>query len=108
MQYIKDGVTIDKFSPQLLNALLQASQVYQVHSAALVITSLSDGTHKQGSLHYRGYAADLRTRDIPPQNVPTLVRDLRRSLGTDFDVVVEGDHIHIEYDPQHDGGMLLP
>jgi len=108
LQYIKDGVAIDRFSIQLLNALLQAAQIYQIHGVPLVITALSDGVHKDNSLHYRGYAADLRTRDARPQDIPTIVRDLRRTLGATFDVVEEGDHIHIEYDPQHDGGKLLP
>ena len=108
MLFIKDSVTIDHFSIYLLEGLLQASLAFQKLGKQMVVTSLSDSKHMDNSLHYRGYAADLRSRDIPVQDVPILVRNIQSALGHNYQVVLESDHIHIEYDPQHDGGRSLP
>lgn len=63
------------------------------------ITSAFDGTHQPGSLHYVGRALDFRRWDI--ETSATLVcADLRKELGPDFDVVLESDHIHVEFDPK--------
>lgn len=73
-----------------------------------VLTSGSEGhvgdnVHGQGSLHYPencpenlGLAVDLRTKDFAE-----LWADLlRKRLGPGWDVVVEGDHLHVERDPK--------
>lgn len=64
-----------------------------------IITSARDGVHKRASLHYQGQAIDLRTFDMPPGREHDVVRELKNVLGPDFDVVLEPDHIHLEYDP---------
>ncbi len=64
-----------------------------------VITSARDGQHKSNSLHYQGKAIDLRISDMPPGRERDVVRELQRALGSDFDIVLESDHIHLEYDP---------
>jgi len=69
------------------------------------VTSGLDGEHGWDSLHPFGRAVDLRTwkNDAGEQiDLPTkqkMARRLQTLLGTDYDVVVEGDHIHVEYDP---------
>jgi hypothetical protein len=65
-----------------------------------VITSARDGLHMKNSLHYQGKAIDLRTYDMKPGGAEAVVRELRVTLGRDFDVVLESDHIHLEYDPK--------
>ena len=62
----------------------------------MTITSARDGVHMKNSLHYKGCAVDIRSRDMKN---PLLVSEgLNNILGPDFDVIFEGDHIHIEYD----------
>ena len=52
--------------------------------------------HMVNSLHYKGCAIDIRSRDMKD---PLIVsKGLNNILGPDFDVIFEGDHIHIEYD----------
>jgi len=63
-----------------------------------IATSIMDGTHKVGSLHYLGRAFDLRTRDIVPARREAFRAALRRALGPEYDVVLEDTHIHIEHD----------
>jgi hypothetical protein len=65
-----------------------------------VITSACDGTHSINSLHYTGYALDLRTKSVIPAMLSLIVRDIKRDLGEQFDVVEEEDHLHVEFDPK--------
>ena len=108
MKYIKDGVKASDVKLQVIDALLIMQLVLQRFNYDLVVTSLSDSKHKDTSLHYRGYAVDIRTRDMKVQEVPTVVRECRIALGKAYDVVQESDHIHVEYDPDHNGGLTLP
>jgi hypothetical protein len=66
----------------------------------LVITSVTDGKHSPNSLHYVGYAFDMRTRDLSQVDKKNLAVDLREALGQEFDVVVEKTHIHVEFQPK--------
>ena len=83
----------------------------------VIITSCDDGTHGPVSLHYVGRAFDVRcfgdrsgginpTLDAPNDEVlknyqhpyaNTWVGFLKQALGPAFDIVLESDHIHIEY-----------
>ena len=60
----------------------------------MVVTSGKDGKHGENSLHYKGRAVDLRTRDF----TDIWATKLRMALGKGWDVVVESDHIHVELD----------
>jgi hypothetical protein len=72
----------------------------------LVVTSVCDGRHKKGSLHYKGLAFDVRTwangegEQLGVDDKEIMAKDYREVLGPDFDVVVESTHIHIEYQPK--------
>ena len=67
----------------------------------LVITSVRDSQHHVGSLHYIGRAADLRTRDLSPVEQATFTQLLKVELDSHgFDVILEANHIHIEFDPK--------
>jgi hypothetical protein len=59
-----------------------------------------DGKHTAGSLHYSGAAIDVRTRDFPPEALPRLIARIKACLGDDFDVLLETDHIHLEFQPK--------
>lgn len=98
---LKAGAKLDGVQWRMFDAAIKAEAVFQQAGADLVITSGSDGKHKPTSLHYKGLALDFRTRDLrPPSAVINVAHRLRAALGADFDVVVEGDHIHLEYDPK--------
>ena len=97
---IKAGVRAAGLQPEILLAILEAREIYRALEVDLVITSLRDGKHMKGSLHYKGLAVDLRTRDLCPINRATATRRLKGALGPEYDVVLESDHIHIEFDPK--------
>jgi len=63
----------------------------------LIITSTWEGLHLPWSKHYQKCALDFR---YPHGWKSSMLKDLRKELGNDFDIVLEKDHIHIEYDPK--------
>jgi hypothetical protein len=64
----------------------------------LVVTSGTDGTHSAGSLHYYGYALDVRTRFLTEDEKKQVVEQLRNDLQSDYHVIEHSTHIHVEYD----------
>lgn len=65
----------------------------------VVITSGTDGTHMKGSKHYSGNALDVRTSNIPKDWLKVYIDRVKNRLGPDYDLVLEVDHLHVEYDP---------
>ena len=86
--------------PGTVLILMAAEKVYNKHGKEVVITSLMDGKHMKNSKHYIGEAVDLRTYFFSKNTVLAVAADLQKELGSNYDVLVEEDHIHIEYDPE--------
>ncbi len=97
--HLKDGVSLADLKPEMQTVLIVADEVYDRHGQEVVVTSHKDGGHSPQSKHYSGYALDLRTRYFDREQVPVVATDMRAALGDDYDVVVHGSHLHIEYDP---------
>ncbi len=55
------------------------------------------------SLHYAGYAIDLRIWDFQHNTelLNRVVNTVRKRLGSQYDVVLKSDHIHIEFQPKY-------
>ena len=100
---IKKGVTLAGIKPELMVGLFIADGVWKSLGQELVITSVTDSKHGKHSLHYTGFAGDLRTRYFDESEVPAVASALRDALGNspDFDIVVEKTHIHIEWQPEY-------
>ena len=94
---IKAGVDISRLKRPIRRILGPVAViVWGIERQELVITSTYEGNHSEGSLHYCNEAVDIRTWKKPRE-----VRDdIKRELGDDYDVIFEGNHIHIEYDPK--------
>ncbi len=100
MPKLKPGVRLTGIRPEILFAVMAAERAYNRAGHELVVTSCVDGKHGRGSLHDQGCAVDLRTRDVPADVMQAIVAEIREALGADFDVVLEQDHLHVEYDPE--------
>lgn len=101
---LKPGVRITGIRPEIVLALMTAESLFEKRNTPLVVTAALDGKHQIGSLHYSGAAVDLRTKHLPSQQSTSLLADeLRGALGPDFDVVVEEDHLHVEFQPKIGG-----
>ena len=100
MIILKPGVSVKKCNTQIILAAMVADRIYDSHGKTLVITSCSDGIHSDNSLHYSGNAIDLRIRDIEDTVLANILKELKDYLGSEYDVILENDHFHIEYDPK--------
>ncbi len=85
---------------EIVLALIICDYVYSKHGQELVATSINDSKHSETSLHYSGCAVDLRTHYFKKDEVKMVASDIRERLTIDYDVIVEKDHIHLEYQPR--------
>lgn len=97
---LKEGVKLNGLQPQIVLAMQIVNSIYNKNLHELVITSVSDGLHKQDSKHYQGMGFDCRTKEIKGRRSLDILNDCRDALGDDFDVILEKDHLHVEYDPK--------
>ena|SRR5690606_27313516 len=94
----KDSVGFDALHPAIVLALIRADHIYaSLEGVDCWVTSLNDSRHMEGSLHYTGRAADLRTYNL--KDPEAVAAALASALGPSFDVVLESDHLHLEYQP---------
>lgn len=101
MIVFKHGTKISGIRSELILAILVADGIYDKYETDLVLTSVNDGKHSHASLHYSGSAMDIRTRDLPEEDsVQKVAEEIRQALSNEYDVVVELNHIHIEYQPK--------
>ena len=94
---LKPSVIFNGVQAPVLRAMAAAEEVFGPYGD-VVVTSIKDGTHSANSLHYDGLAFDLRTRHMDKGQVAAAAEALAIALGKDYDVVIEGDHLHVEYD----------
>lgn len=109
---LREGVQLHNLSPQIVLAIVVADQCHTVALEGkeetfgtlpdMVVTSVADGKHRPGSLHYRGEAVDIRTRHLSRVDANYFAEAVSEALGAEYDVVLERDppHLHIEYDPK--------
>lgn len=99
---IKRGCNLKYMHPEIAYAMGVARSLYIKYGYELVVTSGNDSIHSKNSLHYQNKAIDLRTKNISVKGKEDLIiTDLKFILEKEgFDVILETDHIHIEYDPK--------
>ena len=103
---IKRGVNLKGLQPEIILALMAATEAYSAFNLDCTITSALDGEHMEGSKHYEGLAVDLRTHTLNSEHTKThVIVAIRNALGDDYDVLLHApdtinEHIHIEYDPK--------
>jgi len=101
MQF-KEGVNSEGVAREMWYALGFLDALYKLlaHNEATV-TSLTDGSHHVGSLHLLGRAADIRTRDFGERVKQLIYIEAKWELGPmGFDVLLEDDHLHVEWHPK--------
>lgn len=103
MLRLKKGVTFNGVQPECIMGMLITQRVCEDHGYVDMITSICDGEHMAGSLHYAGLAFDRRTWTSETSGIqqPYLVKEkiadlFKQALGEYWDVVIEGTHIHCE------------
>ena len=96
---LKNGVTSHGISGPMILALIIIEGIFRSYNVDCVVTSICDGKHGKGSYHRFGLAADIRTRGLTSRDLGDLVAEITEAL-PGYDVVVEPDHLHVEYDPK--------
>ena len=100
MKLKDDSVNIWALQLQMQPVLKGADQIWLKYGKELVITSARDGIHSAGSLHYYGFAVDLRTHYFDEDTKRKVATELKMRLGADYDIITHSTHIHAEYDPK--------
>lgn len=98
---LKHSARVTGLRSEALFAMIVAEGVFRDKGLGpCVVTSCTDGLHGRGSKHYVGSAFDIRTRDLRADVIQMLATEIKERLGTEYDVVVEPDHLHLEHDPK--------
>ena len=99
---IKSGASIQGLDILMRPVLIEASAIWGNHGHELVITSGNENVaHGSGSLHPYGLALDFRTRYFTTEEKSKVFIALTgklRMISINYDVVLEKDHMHVEYD----------
>lgn len=94
---LKKGVRLHGIMPEIVFAMVVVDQHYEKNGENLQITSVLDGKHMRASIHYIGGAFDA---SLPKMSPEATVHRIAHALGPDYDVVLEKDHIHVEWQPK--------
>lgn len=99
----KEGVVVkfNKYTAAMIDAaeMVWALKVFSKNHGP-VVTSGREGRHGAQSLHYVDRALDFRTRNLKNSTKRKVSMGMQIALGEDYDVVLESDHLHVEYDPE--------
>lgn len=98
---IKAGVKIVGLRPEMILGIMVVASVYADFGYDFVITSALDSKHSNTSLHYIGCAIDIRTKHLPPGVATAIKNAIKEALTSDFDVILESNHIHLEFQPRN-------
>lgn len=96
-------VSLIAVSPQIVFADQVMTGIFAAHDLDCEVTSGSEGRHGYGSLHFIGNGRDYSlaaANKIAAVTADNIVREAKAALGREFDVVNEGDHVHVEWQPK--------
>jgi hypothetical protein len=102
---LKDGVHVNgqHFDSVMVRIIDVARETAPMMEKGTVwVTSANDSEHGEGSLHFQNRAFDIRIKNIisGPHAARGWAERMQVALGDDYDVLLEKDHIHVEYDPK--------
>lgn len=99
---LKEDVKVQGIASEIVLALILIEPIATKFNIDLVVTSVRDGTHGVNSKHKLGYAVDIRTRDLLTTDIDDFAKETKETLSDEYFVLVESDHIHIQFN----GGFL--
>jgi len=98
---LKAGAIMTGLQLQMRDVLIAADQIWKDAGYEFVVTEGTGGEHSAGSLHYYGYAVDLRASAAwryKEEDISQMVGKLKLALGSDYNVVIHKSHVHVEFD----------
>jgi len=94
------GASISGLRPEAVLGAVITMFLFQELGFNWILSCGVEGRHSRNSLHFVGLAFDLSFGDIDEKYWADITQALRLALGDEFDVVQEGDHWHIEFQPE--------
>jgi len=99
MRYkVKKGVVLSGLQYEMRAVLKAIGKVCDELGLPVEITSGIEGSHSCASYHPYGYALDFSIREFSHGEPEVVVAYLKQELPSYYDVVLEHDHIHVEFD----------
>ncbi len=100
MLRFKPECRVGLFNAQLADMFTAASDWSVLHQVDVRVNSINDGAavHIAGSLHGLDLAADFGVDSNTPGDRTSLGNYFRAHLPAGYDVILEQDHVHVEYD----------
>lgn len=103
---IKEGASVRGLKSCMVIVWLIVDSVYKKYGQNAVITSGSDGVHSKNSKHYTGEGLDFRIHYFDKSTQKKVYKEIVSHLDeTKYDIILESDHIHIEYDPDDENEL---
>lgn len=114
MRFSDSRVQLAGLDVCMAKVLIEAERIWKEHGRdGLTVTAGLNGCHSPGSVHYYGFAVDLRTRTMTDAEhraagierpdrawdrpeIHDVAVELQRALGDGYRVAVEATHIHVE------------
>jgi len=97
---VKPGVDTRNIDLNRMGPAIRAAQhAFDVEGVDTVVTSAYRPRDTK-SLHSKGLALDFRTRTLRDGRDTAVADAMIAELGHEYQVIVEDDHIHVEYDPR--------
>ena len=94
------GVDISRLKREIRRKLPTIDNVYKKMDAMeAVLTSTRHDAHGADSLHYNDNAVDVRL-PYHKNHTDMVVKELKKQLGVNFDVVLSVGCVHVEFDPK--------
>ena len=102
MLRVKKGVVFKDFKEHIIFLLEILCNLSEIIKKDIWITSANDGKHSKNSYHYLDLALDIRIRNLTSDEIKLVLTELTLDSGRYylpfFDIVLESDHIHVEWD----------
>ena len=92
------SVRVRVFTPQLADALAIAAEWSLVARVDVDVNSIDDSQHGATTLHGHSLALDLDPATDRPDHTRDLAQFLARRLPAPWQVLLEPDHVHVEWD----------
>ena len=83
--------------PELVLVLIAVREIEHELRLDVWVTAIVNGRHRHESSHYLGCAVDVD--DVGDRN-ELLASELETRLPPDYDVIDEGSHVHIQFEPK--------
>lgn len=103
---IKNGAKLDGLRAEILLGFFIIAKVFSDHEYDITMTEATGGDHMKTSLHYKGLALDIRSKNIVSKAMKhQMLEECAMALGDNYDFIIEdegqpNEHFHVEFDPQ--------